>query len=85
MAAMPTAESEAPAMKLAEAEKHIGHDPFVARTSVHPTSKELRARLSLGHAADGGTLWAKVNRAERANLNSQNVEIPAIVLNNEQF
>ncbi|HZP63411.1 MAG TPA: hypothetical protein VFB28_08360 [Terriglobales bacterium] len=35
---MPTAESEAPAMKLAEAEKHIEHDPFVVSTSVQPTS-----------------------------------------------
>jgi hypothetical protein len=29
--ATPTAHSEVPAMKLAEAEKHIGHDPLVVR------------------------------------------------------
>jgi len=29
--APPTAHSVVPAMKLAEAEKHIGHDPFVVR------------------------------------------------------
>ena len=31
----PIADSEVPAMKLAEAEKHIGHDPFVLSTSRH--------------------------------------------------
>jgi len=35
--ATPTAESELPVMKLAEAEKHIGHDPFLVHTTVHPT------------------------------------------------
>jgi hypothetical protein len=36
-------------------------------------------------AADDATLWAKVKRAEGANWNSQEVKIPAIVLNSEQF
>ena len=63
-AATPIADNEVPAMKLAEAEKHIALDPFVVRMGVPSYIDLIASETSLGHATSGGddflSIWIVV-------------------------